>query len=299
MKKRLVTLTQILSCLGSEAQFLGDPSVNVDSPSPIEAAHANALAYCADQTSKALDTIRKSKARVIICSDRLQFEPSDYRERTLVLVPDPQAALAAVIREFFEERTQFGVSASAHIDKDAKIHPNVYIGPHCTIGRCEIGEGTIVYGNVYIFPDTRIGRNVVINPGTVIGAEGVLMTWKTRLPHTGGVVIGDDAQIGANVAIQRGMLSDTVIGDSTIVGHACTVGHQTTVGKHCIIVTHSTVGGSCRIGDYAQISLGARVRDKINIGDHAIVGMGAVVTKDVGDRWVVVGIPATKIREVD
>lgn len=278
---------------------MGDLDRHVDKPSPVEAAHAGSLAYCSDHSAKALDTIRSSQAGVIICSDQLQFEPDDYQQKTLILVPDPRSALAAVVREFFEERVEFTVSPSAHIEKDAKIHSNVYIGPNCTIGRCEIREGSIIYGNVHIFSDTIIGRNVVINPGAVIGSEGILMTWRTRLPHTGGVVIGDDVQIGANVAIQRGMLSDTVIGESTIIGHLATVGHQTIVGKHCVIVTHSTIGGSCLIGDYAQISLGACIRDKIHVGHHAIVGMGAVVTKDVGDRWVVVGNPATKIREVD
>lgn len=299
MKKMRVTLQEILACLGGNARALGGLDDYIETPSAIEAGHGRSIVYCADESPKALEIIRRSKARAVICSDRLAFEQRDYRAKTLFLVPNPQAALAAVVRDFFEEKVQFGISPSAYVDEDATIHPNVYIGPNCTIGRCEIGEGTIIYGNVFLFSNTRVGRNVVICPGSVIGSEGVLMSWKTRLPHTGGVVIEDEVQIGANVAIQRGMLSDTVIGAATVVGHVATVGHQTIVGRHCIIVTHSTIGGSCQIGDYAQISLGAIVRDKVRVGHHAIVGMGSVVTKDVGDRCVVAGIPASKLREVE
>ncbi len=297
-QSKKVSIQEVCDSIDPVTGVLGTIKGYILTPSPLNDANDQSISFCSDTTDNAKERIRDSRASVIVCYDRLKFTKEDYKDKTLILVPDPRLAFVQVLRRYFEEKLSFGIHPTAVIDAEAKIHPNTYIGPHSYVGRCEIGEGTVVHGNVYIYSKVKIGRNVIINAGTVIGPEGILTTWRERIPHIGGVVIEDDVQIGSNVSIMRGILTDTTISEGTAIGHLCSIGHQTVVGKYCLIVTHSVIAGSCQIGDFSQVSMAACIREKIHIGKNAVVGMGAVVTKNVGERWIVLGVPAKKVGEV-
>lgn len=147
----------------------------------------------------------------------------------------------------------------------------------------------------------KIGRNVTIYDGAVIGADGQAYQRDKRgilrkFPQTGGVIIGDDVEIGSNVSIMKGTFNNTIIGEGTKIGHLCSIGHNVIIGKHCFITTHSMLGGSSRIGDYSQVWLGACIRDGIRIGSNVMIGMGSVVTRDIGDNCVACGVPARVVR---
>ncbi|MCK5548101.1 MAG: hypothetical protein KAI64_03745, partial [Thermoplasmata archaeon] len=194
--RKKVTIKRVIDSIDDVAKVLGTADGHILGASPLDDANDLSISFCSNTTENAVEVIRDSKARVIVCYNGLRFNEEDYKDRTLILVPDPRLAFVQVLQTYFEEKVSFGISPTAVVDKDARIHPNVYIGPHTYIGRCQIGEGTIIHGNVHIYPNVRIGRNVVINAGTVIGAEGILTTWDVRLPHMGGVIIEDDVQIG-------------------------------------------------------------------------------------------------------
>ena len=296
--KKKIAVKQLIDSIGNVTEILGAGDGYILRPAPLNDSNKQSISFCSDTTENAREAIRSSNAKVVVCYDGLTFAEQDYKGKTLILTPDPRVEFVQILRRYFEEKVRYGISPTAVVDEEAIIHPNSYVGPHSYIGRSEIGEGAVIQGNVHVHSGVKVGRNVVINASTVIGAEGIMTTWDVRFPHVGGVVIEDDVWIGSNVSIMRGMLSDTVIGQGSTIGHLCVIGHQTIIGKHCFIVSGSVIGGSCRIGDYSQVSLCACMRDKIRVGEKAIVGMGSVVTKDVGDRWVVVGIPARKIREV-
>jgi len=296
--KRRIAVKQLIGSIDNVTKVLGAGDGYILSPAPLNDSNKQSISFCSDTTENARESIRSSKAKVVVCYDGLKFTEQDYKDKTLILTPDPRVAFVQLLHSYFEEKVRYGVSPTAVVEKDAIIHPNSYIGPHTYIGRCEIGEGAVIHGNVHIYPGVRVSKNVVINASTVIGTEGIATTWGVRFPHVGGVVIEDDVWIGSNVSIQKGMLSDTVIGQGSTIGNFCNIGHQTIIGKHCFIISGSVIGGSCHIGDYSKVSMNASIRDKIRIGEKAIVGMGSVVTKDIGDRWVVVGNPARKIREV-
>lgn len=303
IKKKKITIRELCDPITISYKVLGSVNRCVTVPSPIDEANEDSISFCSKKAGDALEIIRNSKAGVIICSSDLEFAEEDYKDKTLILVSNPRLAFIRIMQGYFAEKVQFSISPTAIVDKEADIHPNVYIGPHCYIGRCEIGGGTIIYGNVYIYSNVRIGRRVVINAGTVIGAEGMEYARNEKgefekSPHIAGVIIEDNVEIGSNVSIMRGVLSNTLIGLGTKIGHLCNIGHQATIGKHCLIVSQSTIGGSCRIGDYSRVSLGACVRDGIEIGRNALIGMGSVVTKNVSDGQVVFGVPAREHRKL-
>jgi len=304
MAKRNISLIELCDSIAESSEVLGARDRYVSIVSPIDESDRESLTFCSKNTDDGLPMIRNSRAGVIICSKELSYKEDDYKDKTLILVSHPRLAFIQVMQRYFKEKTEFGIHPTATIDKEAKIHSNVYIGPNTYIGKCEIEENTIIHGNAYIYSKTRIGRNVVIGAGTIIGAEGLSYdrmgggAWE-KFPQIGGVIIEDDVEIGSNVSIMKGALVNTLIGQGTKIGHLCSIGHNVIIGKHCIIVTQSMIGGSCRIGDNSWIGLGACIREWINIGKNTFIGMGSVVTKNVDDGWVVYGTPAKKIRKVE
>lgn len=147
-----------------------------------------------------------------------------------------------------------------------------------------------------------MGKNVKIHSGTVIGEDGLGFVknekneWE-KFPHFGRVIIGDNVEIGANCVIDRGTLGDTVIGEGTKLENLIHVAHNSKIGKHCSIVAVTYIGGSSVIGDYTWIGPQVCIRDQIKIGKNCLIGMGSVVTKDIPDNWVVMGIPAKYVRD--
>lgn len=297
MRKSRIKISTLLNSIGDAFEVLGKKDKYISNVSPIGEASSESVTFCKKKASEGLQMVRNSKAGVVICSDDLHFTDDDFKDKTLILVSNPRLVFMRIMRRHFVEAMKHGVSPQAVIDEGARVHPSVYIGPNSYIGRCEIGENTVIYGNVYIYHGTVIGRNVLINAGVVIGGEGSGFERNKKgefekFPQIGGVRIEDDVEIGANTSIPRGAMSDTIIGQGTKIGHLCNIGHSAVIGKHCFIATHGCVGGGSRIGDYSQISLGACIRNGIEIGKNVVVGMGAVVTKSVGDGKVVFGVPA-------
>jgi UDP-3-O-[3-hydroxymyristoyl] glucosamine N-acyltransferase len=149
-------------------------------------------------------------------------------------------------------------------------------------------------------PRIQIGKNVYRDKGAVIGSEGFGYERNEKgelekFPHFGGVVIGDDVDIGANTCIDRGSLEDTVIGSGTKIDNLVHVGHNAKIGKHCLITALSLIGGSAVIEDYATIWSAAVIKNHVKIGHHAVVGAGAVVLRDVKPYETVAGVPAKNL----
>ncbi len=301
MKKKL-SVKRLVSALDESFKIWGDDARTILTPASIDKARPDSLAFCSKHGGEAKKIIRASRAGVIICSAGIKFARDDYQSRTLIQVANPRLAFIRLLQRFFAAQPEYGIHSTAVIDPRAKVARRAYIGPYTCIGECEIGEGTVIHGNVYIFPRTRIGKNVTIFPGAVIGRDGYGFERNPegkleRFPQTGGVVIGDDVEIGSNTVVDRGAMGDTVIGEGTKIDNLCHIAHSVVIGKHCIIIALSLVGGSTKIGDYSYIAPSASLINKINIGRNAMVGMGAVVTADVPDNTVVVGVPAKPLRK--
>ncbi len=237
------------------SNILGDRKREFTRFKPILEGGKKSLSFCSD-TKDPIGLIRKSRCGIIICSDTLNFEKKDYRNRTLVLVKNPRLAFIKTINHYFPK----GVEATF-----------------------------------------KIGKNVIVKQGAVIGTDGFgferCVKRLIRFPSLGGIVIGDNVEIGADTCIDRGTLGDTVIGDGTKIDNLVHIGHNAKIGKHCLIVANVLIGGSAVIGDECFIGASAVIRDGIKIGKRAFVGMGAVVVKDVAEGETVVGNPAKPIKK--
>ncbi|HXH32514.1 MAG TPA: UDP-3-O-(3-hydroxymyristoyl)glucosamine N-acyltransferase [Bacteriovoracaceae bacterium] len=177
---------------------------------------------------------------------------------------------------------------NVEIDPSAFVAQNVFIGEHVKIGpgveimpgtvilpHVEIAEGSKIYPNVSIYPFTKIGRNCRIHSGTVIGADGFGYTFHQgkhlKIWHTGGVVIEDDVEIGANSAVDCGTFSPTFIGSGTRIDNFVQIAHNCRIGRGCVICGHAALAGSAVLEDFVVLA------GKVGIGPDTHLGKGTQV----------------------
>ena len=225
-----------------------------------------------------------------------------------VVVGDPYLAFA-VVSQLFEQRPELepGIDPRAEVHPEASLHPDVRIGAFASVGagavigtgvqigqgafvgeRSVIGVGGEIMARATIHHDVRIGERCVIHSGAVIGAEGFGFTphadgrWQA-IAQLGGVVIGDDVSIGANTAIDRGALQDTIIGNGVKIDNLVQIGHNCEIGDHTLICGCVGIVGSTKIGRHCVFAGGAGVggAQPIEICDHVMVSVVTTITQSI------------------
>jgi len=238
----------------------------------------------------------------------------------------PQHAFAMVARLLFPQSArpqpvtgETGISAQAVIAPDATIEEGAIIEAGAVIGvGASVGRGTIIAPHAVVGPGCSVGRDGyvgpsvtlqyaiigdrnIIHPGAQIGQDGFGFllgpTGFEKNPQIGRVVIQDDVEIGANTTIDRGALSDTIIGEGTKIDNLVQVGHNVRIGRRCVIAGHSGLSGSVTLGDYVMLGGRVGIADHITIGDRAQLAASSGVMDDVppGERWA--GSPAKPMRQ--
>lgn len=217
------------------------------------------------------------------------------------------------------ENVQIGanvvVSRDAVIGDNTKILANSYIG-----GGVKIGKNCFFHAGVNIGDRVQIGDNVILHHGVSLGADGFSFVTENpdnieqarkdgsiksenvkqvifKIPSIGSVVIGNNVEIGANTAIDRGTIENTVIGENTKIDDLVMIGHNCKIGKGCLIVSQVGIAGSCVIGDRVVIAGQAGLADHIEIGSDTIITAKAGVTKSFPEKSIIVGIPAVPRKE--
>jgi UDP-3-O-[3-hydroxymyristoyl] glucosamine N-acyltransferase len=183
------------------------------------------------------------------------------------------------------------VEAGAKIGDRSILYPGVYVGKGSSIG-----ADCIIYPNVVIRENVRIGDRVIIHGGVVIGADGfgyaVDAGKRFKIPQIGGVVIGDDVELGANSTVDRGTLGDTIIGRGTKIDNLVQVGHNVIIGEDSILVAQVGVSGSTEVGRRVIIGGQTGLVGHIKIGDGVQIGAKSGVMNDVEAGQVYSGSPA-------
>lgn len=210
-----------------------------------------------------------------------------------IVVPDPLAALCVVLDELLPEPPW----APVDIDPTARLGADVRVAPGVRIGAgCEVGAGTVLFPNVVLYPRTRLGSGVRVHAGSVLGADGFRVHVGARgprkVPHVGGVEVGDGVEIGANCTIDRGFLTDTRIGPGCRLDAQVHVGHNVELGRGVMIAAQTGISGSVRVGDHVVIGGQAGIADHVTVGKGARVGAQSGVIGDVADGVTVLGYPA-------
>jgi UDP-3-O-[3-hydroxymyristoyl] glucosamine N-acyltransferase len=263
-------------------------------------------------------TFAKSHAGVVVTSRRLGEYP--HNGSALLLAADPRLAFAELGRIFYPMsapksfiHSSATIAPSARIGADCAIAAGVVIGEHVSIGpRGRIGANTVIEDGISIGADATVGPNcsisnaligdgVNISSNVSIGGEGFGFVpgpkGPVRLSHVGRVVIGNQVAIGSNCAIDRGGLTDTVIGDMTALDNLVQIGHNVRIGKGCVFAGQAGVAGSATIGDYVMVGGAVSISDHVTVGNGAKIAGKSGVMRDVAAGETVAGYPAIPVRQ--
>lgn len=199
------------------------------------------------------------------------------------------------------------VHPSAQIGEAVRIGPGVVIEAHVTIGSgCDLGPYVLVGEGACIGTDSQlaarvtvchgvqIGARAVVHPGAVLGSDGFGFAptadrqW-VKIPQTGGLLIGDDVEIGANTTIDRGALTATQIGHGVKLDNQIQIAHNVVIGDHTAIAACVGIAGSARIGAFCQIGGAAGVLGHLEVADGTVIGPMSLVMSSITEPGKYVG----------
>ena len=269
-----LSLADIAARLGGDV--LGDPETRVHQVAALASAGAGQITFLANR--KYRNQLQTTQAAAVILSPGeadgfagpriVVGNPYAYYARVTALL-NPVARPASGVHPTAVVDSAVPASAviGAHvvIGRDVVLGEGVHIQAGCVIGDgAQLGAGSLLYPNVTIYHGCRVGARAILHAGVVIGSDGFGFApdgkeW-VKIPQIGVVVVGDDVEIGANTAVDRGALEDTVI------GHGCKIDNQ-------VHIAHN-----CHIGDYSVIAGCTGMAGSTTLGEHCILGGGSLIS---------------------
>ena len=280
-------------------ELRGDPTTRITGVATLERAGPGQLAFLANPL------YRRQLARARAAAVVLREDDADDCPVPCLIAREPYVAFAKLAAQFDPAPEHpAGVHPSAVVDASASIAPGAgvgplawigprarigagaWIGPGCTVGEdCEVGEGSELIARVSLVARVRLGKRVRIHPGAVLGADGFGLAMDAgrwiKVPQLGGVLVGDDCEIGANTTIDRGALDDTVLEEDVRLDNQIQVGHNVRIGAHTAMAGCVAVAGSTRIGRYCLIGGGAGLVGHVELCDRVMVTAMSLVTHSI------------------
>jgi len=309
-KKNNIKINDILNCLKLNKI---KKNIKVNDIKELDAANQNDITFI--HSIKYKESLKKTKSKLLITNKKLKSiipkEINIIEVQNVLLSVSKVTSLfyPSALDEIFDKNV--GRINKKKFD-NLKIGQNILLGNNVDIGKnCIIGHNTIIESNVIIGDNCKIGNNVIIK-NTVIGKntevlDGAIIGKKgfgffpgkksnIRYPHIGAVIIGNNVEIGCNNTIDRGSISNTIIGDGTFLDNQVHIAHNVKIGKNCIITGQVGFAGSSSIGNRVMIGGQAGISGHLTIGDNVQIGGGSGVIKNIPSNTKVMGYPAKNIR---
>lgn len=239
---------------------------------------------------KYYDKCINSHADVIIINQETHVPEG----KALLITDEPFEAYCNIVNHFrpFEAATQM-ISASATIGQGTVVYPSAFIGHHVSIG-----SNCVIHPNVVVMDHCIIGNNVIIQAGTVVGSDAFYYNgkrnrplWYKRMPSCGRVIVEDDAEIGANCTIDRGVSHDSIIGAGSKLDNLVHIGHDTRLGKNCLIAAQVAIAGVVDVKDGVTIWGQVGINKTLTIGENAVILAKSGVPADLEGNKTYWGSP--------
>jgi UDP-3-O-[3-hydroxymyristoyl] glucosamine N-acyltransferase len=300
-----VSLDELLSQVEPLRHVPGTGTGAVLRPASVLPGAEGAVSFCTYPREELLTAVRTTTSAVVLVRDddaavdALAADDPPPGPHLLV-VTDPRTAFMRVCARFFGTPREIGVHPSAVLHPEARIGADVSIGPNVYVGRASVGDRTSLAAGVVVLDRVRIGSDVLVGPNTTIGSTGFGYGrdedgTPVPFPHYGGVVIGDRVEIGANTAIDRGTLDDTVLEDGCMIDNLVHVAHNVRVCEGAFVIACTILCGGVTVGRNAWVAPNSSVREHLTIGEGATVGLAATVVSSVEPGTLVVGSPARPV----
>ncbi len=297
-----------------QASLMGDGSHTLHSLAPLERAQSDQISFLSNPLYRQQASDSNAGALIVSKADLvfLQANPGINSAQRVYFVSDnPYATFARFAQYFAKGNTPSytsGIHPSAVIDSTAIIPASCHIGPFVQIGAgvelgervavlgntsiardSMIGEDTVLYPSISIYYGTQIGKRCIIHSGAVIGADGFGFApdfsatggeW-VKIPQTGRVVIGDDVEIGASTTVDRGAMSDTVVGSGTKIDNQVQIAHNVVIGQCCVVAGCAAISGSTKIGNFCIIGGAANFAGHLTIADRTTVSGNTSIIRSI------------------
>jgi UDP-3-O-[3-hydroxymyristoyl] glucosamine N-acyltransferase len=300
-------------------RVVGDGSVPIRSARPVGEAGPGDITFIDDE--RYVKVLRQSPASAAIVGPHFKAVAA-AKGLPVIEVDDPLSAFIAVRTHLKGDarprwsgiHPQAYVAPTARLGADVAVYPFAYVGDESEVGdgttlhpgavvgdRCRLGRQVVLHPNVVLYEGVILGDRVEVHAGTVLGGDGFgyrqVDGRHVKVPQTGGVVIGDDVEIGVNCAIDRGTFEPTEIGEGSKIDNLVMIGHNNRIGRHNLLCGQVGIAGSCQTGDYVVMAGQAGIKDHTQVGDRVVVGAQAGVHRNVPAGQQVLGSPAIAVRE--
>ncbi len=283
-----------------DCKISGNPEVVIDSVGTLSSASPSAISFLSNPAYIA--HLKTTSAGAVILEERHQkLCPVP------ALVANNPYAVYARVAEFLHTSTvaidpyihpTACISADAKVASSSRISANAVIGPGAQIGEfVVVGEGSIIGANVTIgsmtslaphvvlMPGVEIGKRCIFHSGVVCGSDGFGFAHDDELwikvPQLGGIVIGDDVEIGANTTVDRGTIENTVIEDGVKLDNLIQIGHNVHVGAHTVMAALCGISGSTVIGRRCMFGGAVVAVGHLTICDDSIFTFHSTILQSV------------------
>lgn len=284
---------------------------NIDKVASLNNPKNNSLMFMLEYTEKEEIKLKDIKKSLLIVNEEANISKNIQSQNSIIFVDNPRREYIYILNKYNTEKKKNYIKELSYIAKnvvigeDTIIEPFVFIDENVIIGNnCHIKSGVKIYKNVTIGNNCTIGANTVVGdigfgiermaPGKrqKISFEGIPM----KMPHYGGVIIGDNVEIGALTTIVSGAIEPTLLEDYVKVDDHVHIAHNVKLRKGSLIVAAAEISGSTEIGENSWIGPNSSLMQKIKIGKNTIIGIGTNVLKSSEENEVLIGNPAKSLR---
>lgn len=299
-----MTVSEIASWLNGEVH--GNGEATIARVAKIEEAGGHDLTFLANP--KYARFIATTRAGAILVGRSFDVSSSGApKELTFIKVDDPYVAFLTVLKRITPQTDPFptGIHPTAVIAPGASVALGVCVGAYAIIDEgASIGEGTrighgvvigkgavigstcLLYPNVVVSHQCRLGDRVTVHAGTVIGSDGFGFAPKSdgtyeKIPQLGTVVIEDDVEIGSNCSIDRATMGETTIRRGAKLDNLIQIAHNVTVGENTVIASQVGISGSSKIGKNVMLAGQVGIAGHLEIADRTILMAQAGIPKSI------------------
>lgn len=272
----------------------------------------NTISFALNVDDSLINSLKASKSVVIFLPLKTELPHECQKNNLLINCINPRYEYIKTTRLIFKRDPIETLDHHNYIHPTSKVSKTATIDPFTYIGaNCEIGEDCIISTGVKILDNVVIGQGTRIGPNTVIGAMGFGFERDNgkerqvigfggdplKMPHFGGVIIGDNCDIGSLTTVCAGAIEPTILEDYVMVDDHVHIAHNCKIGRGASLAACAEVSGSVEVGSETWISPNTSIMQKISIGPRSIIGIGAVVLKSSPPDSILIGNPAKPIRK--
>lgn len=303
MGMELKSIFEYLEKANLKYEYYGKTNILINRYSSLNNIKNNCITWVKNQSYYKEELLVGLKDVLLVVNSDIDIKAIHNEDLGFIICDNPKEVFFSILNEFFKQPEYKSFISSNSVVETESIGKNVYIGHNCYIGKdVRINDNVVIKNNVSIEGRVEIGKNTILHSGVVIGTDGFGYFQNSdgknkKVPHYGGVVIGENVEIGANTCIDKGTLDDTIIENNVKIDNLCHIAHNVVIKENSLVIALSMLGGSAVLEKNSYIAPGAIIKNQLTVGENGLVGMGAVVIKNVEKNKVVAGVPAKVIRE--